>query len=95
MLKMKAAKLQELKYAFLEKVETLFFDIDSLEIEYWRSEYELVFLLDGAIKRRTYITEENFEQNIIRELVNFNNAEQVRTEFETKLEELFDAAKYS
>jgi len=95
MLKMKAARLEDFKNVFLEKIEVLYFDIDCLEIEYWRSEYELVFLLDGAIKRHAYVTQEDFEKQIIDELINFNKAEQVRLEFENKLEELFDAATYS
>lgn len=95
MLKMKTAKLEDFKNVFLEKIETLYFNIDSLEIEYWNHECELVFLLEGAIKYRTYKTEEDFEQQIIDRLISFNDAERVRFEFETKLEELFDAATYS
>jgi hypothetical protein len=92
---MKKAELQRFKSIFLEKIATLYFDIDSLEIEYWRSELELVLLLDGAIKYRTYKTEESFEQQIIDTLIIFNNNEQVRLDFENKLEELFDATTYS
>lgn len=92
MFKIKEEVLERIKAAFKEKTNTIYFDLPSLEIEYWKHDLELVLLLNGAVKSRFYIDiDGDLEEKIFDSLESFNRQRQLQTDFDKNLVELFYA----